>query len=211
MALTESRLTEEIHNSEVSMPGYSMVRCDSNSIFTGGVTMYIRNDIRFETILIRKIESNCWTIVIEVKEKWYKEIIMIVYYSPSASDADFTGFLVDIVEDLILKREYIVVGDFNIDLMVNSFYTKKLQTTMNSMGMKQHVNKPTRITKQSRSIIDLLFSNKEIEVSVMYEPMVTDHACLKIEQKKGIIDSKYRKYIARDYSEFDVDQFVETL
>jgi len=45
----------------------------------------------------------------------------------------------------------------------------------------------------------------------MYEPMITDHACLKIEQKKDRIDSKYRKYTARDYSEFDVDRFVETL
>jgi len=104
--------------------------------------------------------------VIEVKEKWYKGVMMVVYHSPSASDADFLGFLVDIVEDLIIKRECIVIGDFNIDLMVNFFYTKKLQTTMNSMGMKQHVNKPTRITKQSRSIINLVFSNKEIEVSV---------------------------------------------
>jgi len=85
--------------------------------------------------------------VIEVKEKWYKGIIMIVYHSPSASDAGFIDFLVNIVEDLIIKRECIVVGDFNIDFNVNSYYTKKLQTTMNSMGMKQHVNKPTRITK----------------------------------------------------------------
>jgi len=68
---------------------------------------------------------------------------------------------------------------------------------MNNMGMKQYVNKPTRITKQSRSIIDLVFFNKEIKVSMMYESMVTDHTCLKIEQKGGRIESKYRKYIAR--------------
>jgi len=198
----------EIH--EVNMPGYSLVRCDSNSRFTGDVAMYIRNDIRFETILTRKIEPSCWTTVIEVKEKWYKGVIMVVYHSPSASDADFLSFLVDRVEDLIIKRECIVVGDFNIDLMVNSFYAKKLQTTMNSMEMKQHVNKPTKITKQSRSILDLVFSNKEIEVSVMYDHMIIDHACLKIEQKKDRTDSKYRKYTARDYSEF-VDRFVEIL
>jgi len=45
MALTESRLTEEIDDSEVSMSGYSMVRCDSDNRFTGSVTMYVRNDI----------------------------------------------------------------------------------------------------------------------------------------------------------------------
>jgi len=41
--------------------------------------------------------------------------------------------------------------------------------------------------------------------------MVTDHACLKIEEKRGRIESKHRKYITRDYSEFDVDRFVGTL
>jgi len=35
-----------------------------------------------------------------MKEKWYKGILMIVYHSPSASDADFISFLVDIMEDL---------------------------------------------------------------------------------------------------------------
>jgi len=73
--------------------------------------------------MTRKIETNSWTTVIEVKEKWYKGVIMVVYHSPGASDADFIGFLVDIVEDFIIKRECIVVGDFNIDFMVNPFYT----------------------------------------------------------------------------------------
>jgi len=77
------------------------------------------------------------------------------------------------------------------------------------MGMKQYVNKPTRITKESKSIIELIFSNKEIEISVIREPMITDHACLKIEQEGGRIENKYRKNIARDYSE--IDQFVETM
>jgi len=68
MALTESRI-EEIDDSKVSMPDYNMVRCDSDSRFTAGVAIYVRNDIRFETILTRQIELNCWTTAIEVKEK----------------------------------------------------------------------------------------------------------------------------------------------
>jgi len=39
--------------------------------------------------------------------------------------------------------------------------------------------------------------------------MITDHACLTIEQKGGRIENKYRKYIARDHSAFDVNQFIE--
>jgi len=83
----------------------------------------------------------------------------VIYHSPSASHGDFMRFFEDIVEELIIKRECIVIGDFNIDLMTDSFYTKKVQTTMLSLGMKQYVNEPTRITKDSRTIIDLIFAN----------------------------------------------------
>jgi len=68
----------------------------------------------------------------------------------------FIRFLKDIVEELIMKRECIVI-DFNIDFIVDFFDTKYLQTTMLNMGIKQYVNKPTRITKDSRTITDLIF------------------------------------------------------
>jgi len=69
VVLIETRLTRKIDDNEVSVPGYSMVRCDSDSKNIGNVTVCVKNDIRYETILTRKIESNT---VIEVKEKWYK-------------------------------------------------------------------------------------------------------------------------------------------
>jgi len=64
-ALTESRLTGGIDNNEVRMPCYSMLRCDSDSRSTGGVTLFVRNDIRYEIILTRMIEPNCWNTAIE--------------------------------------------------------------------------------------------------------------------------------------------------
>jgi len=33
-------------------------------------------------------------------------------------------FLEDIVEKLVVKRECVVIGDFNIDLMIDLFYKK---------------------------------------------------------------------------------------
>ncbi|XP_020296752.1 uncharacterized protein LOC109861488, partial [Pseudomyrmex gracilis] len=188
VALTETRLTQEIDDAEISVPGYNLVRCNSDSRYTGGVVIYVRNDVRYETILTRKLEPNCWTIAIKVKEKWCKSTVMVVYHSPSASDTDFINFLIDVVEDLITKSECIVIGDFNIDFTINSYYKKRLKTTMNSMGMKQYVKEPTRIARDSRSIIDLIFANKEVEKNY-----------------------KDRKYIARNYNDFDVDQFIEIL
>lgn len=89
IALSETRLTDEIEDYEVNVPGYSMIKCDAENRNTGGVVLYIRDDIRYEPILTKKLESNCWCAAIEVKEIEYKVIIKVIYYSPSASDDDY--------------------------------------------------------------------------------------------------------------------------
>ena len=37
---------------------------------------------------------------------------------------------------------------------------------MLSLGMKQYVDRPTRITKDSRTMINLVFANKKLRVQV---------------------------------------------
>ncbi|KAM0734156.1 hypothetical protein ACS0PU_012521 [Formica fusca] len=130
IALSETRLTAEIEDSEVNVPGYSIIRCDAENRNTEGVVLYIRDDVKYEIVLVKKLESNCWCAAIEVKEKLYRGIIMVIYHSPSASHGDFVRFLEDIIEELIIRGECMIIGDFNIDIMLDSFYTRKLQTTM---------------------------------------------------------------------------------
>jgi len=42
--------------------------------------------------------------------------------------------------------------------------------------MKQYVNGLTRITKDSQIVIDLGFANNKIELLIIHEPKITDHA-----------------------------------
>lgn len=128
LALSETRLTKDIEDYEVNVPGYSMYRCNAENRNTGGVALYIRNDIKQEIMLAKQLESNCWCIAVEIKDRLYKGVIMIVYHSPSAAHGEFIHFLEDTVEKLIIKGECMVIGDFNINLMTDSFYAKKLQT-----------------------------------------------------------------------------------
>lgn len=158
VALSEARITQDIEDCEVNVPGYSIVRCDAENRNTGGVILYVKSNIKYYVVLVKKIVANCWCIVIEVQDNIYKGTIIVIYHSPSASDGDFIRFLEELVELVIVKGECILVGDFNIDMMVDSFYARKLRTTMLSLGMKQFVDKPTRITKDSQTIIDLVFA-----------------------------------------------------
>lgn len=64
-----------------------------------------------------------------VKENLYKGVIK-VYHSPSSSHSNFVKFLEDIVKKLIIKRNCMKMGDFNIDFMIDLFYTRKLQSNV---------------------------------------------------------------------------------
>lgn len=105
VALSETRLIPEIKDSEVNVPGYSLVRCDGENRNTGGVMIYIRNDIKYEVVLREKIVSNCWCVAVKMRVNVYKGVIIGVYHSPSASDGDFLRFLEDVVDLLVAKGQ----------------------------------------------------------------------------------------------------------
>ena len=211
LALSETRLTHEIEDSEMNMPGYSIVRCDAENRNTGSVMIYVRNDMKYEVILEEKIISNCWYIAIEAKSRVYKGVVMVVYHSPSASHGDFIRFLEDYVELLVVKDQCIILGDFNIDLMTETYYSKKLITEMSSLGMKQYINKPTRITKDNQTMIDIVFANKKVNCKVYETPKITDHSWLNVELSIYTDGDKYREFIGRDYSKFHRDNFLEII
>ncbi|XP_025156900.1 uncharacterized protein LOC112589101 [Harpegnathos saltator] len=136
---------------------------------------------------------------------------MVIYRSPSLSESEFLSFLEDKIEQLVIKEYCIVIGDFNINVMGNSFYAKKIQTIIRGLGMKQYVNKPTRITKDSQTIIDLVLANGEVKVQVKDRPKITDHAWLQVELGSSRSEKKYREFSGRGYSKFNSSEFLGLL
>jgi len=106
------------------------------------------------------------------------KVIAVVYHSSSASNGDFIHFLKDI---LIIKGQCVLIGDFNIDLMKDSFYAKKLTTEMSFLGVKQYIDKPTQVTKDSETLIDLIFANSKINCKVYDKLKITDHSWINVE------------------------------
>lgn len=110
LALTETRLTEDIEDTEINMSGYNVYRCDSENRGTGGVMIYVRNDIKCESEFVTKIKSNCWCIGITLNNEIYNGIILVVYHSPSASDSEFISFIINMSTSLY---EYIIMSIIN--------------------------------------------------------------------------------------------------
>lgn len=108
------------------------------------------------------------------------------------------------------NKQYILIGDFNIDISKNSYYSNKLQSIMGELGLKNYVPTFTRVTNSSQTMIDLAFSNEFLNCDVWDSPKITDHDILSIKLPKNQSNlSKQNYFIGRNYKKFDNIKFAK--
>lgn len=82
MSVTESWFDESIANTEVSIPGYSIIRKDRNCC-GGGVCMYIRDDLAFTSVQLDSTNNTNKIVCVELLLPKSKPIIVgTCYRSP---------------------------------------------------------------------------------------------------------------------------------
>ena len=59
LALTESRITKNISDNEIKIDDFDLLRCDAESSFTGGVTVYVRRTLKYRKLFSISYEGNC--------------------------------------------------------------------------------------------------------------------------------------------------------
>ena len=102
----------------------------------------------------------------------------------------------------------VVSGDMNIDLNDNNSTTKNnYMETLSALNLHQHVNKSTRITNKTSTLIDYIISNASDRMSytnVLPCPLVSDHdavyACVNINVPGFEIRYKFIRH-EKDFTE----------
>lgn len=201
--LSETHITNEIEECEVTIKGYKLMQCYSHSRHTGGVAVYIRNKIKCSVLNSVSIKNNVWILSIDVKFEAKPLICTVLYHSPSASDSYFLKEFENWIKDNInYDKCNVLAGDFNINIMKKSTYGERLKNILNLYGLKQTVSDPTRITNTSATLIDLVITNQfELNSTVLLAPQISDHSIIKINvhsdsvSEKDIISVKsYKNY-----------------
>lgn len=79
------------------------------------------------------------------------------------------------------RKSNIILGDFNIDLLKDTCYSKQLKRKIDDWGMKQLITKPTRITENSKTLIDLVITNNcNLKADSVIDNSVSDHNNIEI-------------------------------
>lgn len=183
ICLVETHITNELQENELEIEGYKSIHAFSTSRYTGGSSIYVKKEFKFKQIINRVIEKNMWISGIHMKLRSKHYNILSLYHSPNASASDFLLKLEDILYEYTVKPDtLLLLGDFNIDLDKDTFYSRKLKGIIERSGLYQLVEQSTRITQQSATKIDLFItSDKKIEHKVHYTPKITDHSIITID------------------------------
>ena len=164
LAINETKLDSSIHDYEIHLPGFEVVRRDRlvNGRNGGGVCIYLRNTINYR-IRDDLCDDQLECLIIEITRPHSRPFLMSTWYRPPSSPIDiFYPFekLVDKIDSE--HKDFYLLGDLNCNMLhEQSINHNSLMLTniFDIYGLSQLISEPTRVTPNSRTLIDLCITN----------------------------------------------------
>lgn len=214
IGLSETWLDDRIQNNTIHIEDYVLVRKDRETR-GGGVAFYIKNSIKFQILDVSNNGSieQLW---ISLKIGGKRLCLGTLYRPPNTNLMMALDSIENVLIDFLPEFDYVLFGgDLNVDLLnKNNAASLLLTNFFNKYGLFQIVDKPTRITDNTQTLIDLIVSTSSDIIAnceVINADGISDHrlvACnLKFEKNKQSV--LYRTF--RDFSNFNYDFFVQDL
>ena len=172
----------------VDVPNYSLVSVPRQNRRSGGSALCVHNSISFEVRNDLKLCSHTPNLVdhsesvfIEIKNSNSKNIIVGNVYRAHLTDINlFNSDLVRCLDTISFENKLCYIcGDFNLDLLKHDSESKinDFLTTFFEHNMFPLIDRPTRITSYSATLLDNIFTNvfdNKIKSGVFISD-ITDH------------------------------------
>lgn len=126
IALTEVKL----HENQVpyfNIPNYTAFFCTRSDGY-GGTALYVHDSINAH-LIEKKSTQNIELVMVKILE--LSATIAVVYKQPAVGDDVFLNFTHTLIES---KKNIIVIGDMNLNLLIDSNTTKQYSDTLTSNG-----------------------------------------------------------------------------
>lgn len=165
-ALAVSETWLKPHNEDTfRLPGYAFACCSRPSRTGGGVGIFINDCIQFKVLHdLTYIADIIECIFVELIIETGSNLIVGCIYRPPSSDINtFNDELTKMLERDYFKKakDIVIMGDFNINLLQYKVHipTSEFLINMLSFGLLPCITKPSRVTMNTESLIDNIFTN----------------------------------------------------
>lgn len=214
--LNETHLTELCDNSDLKLTNYqSPINCFSHSTHTGGVSVFVKKNIRINNINVIQ-ENTAWYLSFETIVNNEPTIFAGLYLSADARNKPIVIQSYEKwIESLQLSKPVIICGDFNINMLIDTTFSRKLSQICDDCGLQLLTDTCTRVSDNSATMIDLCYSNlsqNNITCIVSSENQISDHAILEITVygKRDLLPTKTRSIcVWKNYNENQLWQSLE--
>ena len=165
------------------LDGYSLEFNNRKLGKGGGVCLYIKNDMKYHVrndLAVINHPENVESLFVEIERTGLNNIIIGVIYRPPGQDIKEFNIFKEVLLSKIMHNEKPVylMGDFNINLLNEDVHTltNDFLNIMSSNSLYPSITKPTRITSNSATLIDNIFTNsKSYQTSGIIITDISDH------------------------------------
>lgn len=216
LCLAETRLDEYISNNDVEIENYNLLRNDRDRN-GGGVAAYVNKKVSLsQKIRNDLMPSELELLVLELKHSKARPILLLIWYRPPESKMDKFDFMEHVLHTAEKEnKDIILIGDINCDILKPCCYTKKMQDISDNYHLQQLIKDPTRITENSSTLIDHIYTSNVNRVSStgVHHTGISDHSLVYISWGKEIKERNnvHNYRTSRKYKNFNAIDFINDL
>ena len=200
ICLGETWLNSKIPDNTITHSEYSLFRSDrSGEKRGGGLVTYIKSNIGKFAQMVPKYcvnDENLEQIGIDINVPNHKKITVINSYRPPSGNPSKA---IEIIHgclqtcDNLQKREIIIMGDLNINMLKsNTTGEKLLKELCKDFNLSQLITNPTRITQTTRTLLDIIITNMNfVKESGVLDYVISDHLPVYVVCKKERTHKEY--------------------
>ncbi|MEL6987305.1 MAG: endonuclease/exonuclease/phosphatase family protein, partial [Bacteroidota bacterium] len=176
LCISETWLDESINDSVVNIQDFNIYRNDKGR--GGGTCIYVRDDLLVNRIIFdvdNRSDVDIEDVWLSLQYKKFKSFIVgSIYRHPHAKIGSF-DYLKDIFRIACLRNKSLYIfGDMNDNLLDEN---SRLNKVIKSSKLSQMINKPTRVTPNTATLLDPIITNNPqsiLDVDVIPGP-IADH------------------------------------
>jgi hypothetical protein len=151
------------------------------------------------------VESIC----LQISEKNAKSFLITTLYRPPSGSNYLSKTFNDSLNELLTDidttgLESILLGDANVNYSKKS-ENKDFKMSLSSNGYKQLVTEPTRITKDSSSLVDIIATTRPevIKETKVFTTSISDHEMVGCIRKRNHMKFPAKTIRVRDYTDYN--------
>ena len=213
--ISETKLKSHKLSSCFNVDGFQEpFRKDNDSNGGGGIIVYVRNGInakrRFD------LETNSIECIwLEITVGKGKPFLVGNMYRPPTSKVEFVDRFESFIDNVSSEgKEIILMGDFNKNLL-NEHKDKEWENFTTSLGLSQLVCDPTRVTENSSTLIDHIYTNFDENITHVHvcKISISDHYAIFGNRKLSncVKSNTHQTITYRSFKNFDENRFISDM